>query len=372
MDAPPCRLLIVDDSPEDRQLYRRQLSKGEELAFRFREAGSGEEGLLLCAAEAPDCILLDYHLPDLDGVEFLVQLRAQPGAEMTAVVILTGQGNEEIAVRAMKAGAEDYLVKGRITSDGLRQTVRTSVEKATLRRQIEQQQLELERIQADFFRHLVFVQEEERHRIARDLHDGIGQSIWSLLVGLQGLRALPALEPARGPLDELLRQTTLTLDEVRRLSRQLRPLVLDELGLNAALERDAADFSQAHGIVVKLYVRNLHRLPGEIETATYRIVQEALTNIARHAAARKVSIVVERKAGFLEAIVEDDGRGFDSEAVLRSPVPGRHFGLCSMRERAALLGGAVTIDTAPGNGTLIRVQLPLPEKPHGEDSAPHR
>jgi signal transduction histidine kinase len=202
--------------------------------------------------------------------------------------------------------------------------------------------------------------EEEQRRIARELHDETGQSLTSLLVGLRALGDAPTLDAARAQAAELRRTTRRTLDEVRRLARGLRPLALDELGLVPALEQLASDYSQTRGIAVDVQARGLDatRLPALLEATLYRTVQEALTNAAEHGRAKTVSVVIQRLPGALQAIVTDDGSGFDVEAVLRGPRV-RGLGLPGMRERAALVGGSVTIESTPGEGTTIYVRVPL-------------
>ncbi|HTG36155.1 MAG TPA: response regulator [Thermoanaerobaculia bacterium] len=133
-------LLIVDDSPEDRELYRRLLAQGSEQAYEFLEAETGEEGLRLAHDRIPDCLLLDYRLPDVDGLEFLSRLRAE---RLIPVIVLTGQGNEAVAVEAMKSGAQDYLLKGNVDRDRLQQAVRNAIEKVALRRKVEESTAEL-------------------------------------------------------------------------------------------------------------------------------------------------------------------------------------------------------------------------------------
>ncbi len=224
--------------------------------------------------------------------------------------------------------------------------------------------------------------EEEQRRMARDLHDGIGQSITSLLLGLCAAAEVPTFAEARARLGELRSITASLLDEVQRLARGLRPSVLDDLGLAAALERYAADYTQAHGIAVDVVAPDLAlvRLPAEVETALYRIAQEALTNVLKHAAAKAVSLVVRRQLGVpvsggssgVHLTVEDDGRGFDKDALLQAPGAGKGLGLLDIRERAALLSGAVTIESRPGSGTTVHVCIPLKEENHGEDSRPDR
>ena len=112
MTARPYRILIVEDSPEDRAAYRRRITQGREQNYQIWETGSGEEGIRLCAEIVPDCILLDYQLPDLDGLEFLDRVRAMAEGDCIAIIMLTGHGNEAVAVQAMKKGVEDYLIKG--------------------------------------------------------------------------------------------------------------------------------------------------------------------------------------------------------------------------------------------------------------------
>jgi signal transduction histidine kinase len=147
MTEPPLRILIVDDSPEDREFYQRLLQKNEVRRYEFLEAESGEEGLEIVDRESPDCLLLDYRLPDVDGLEFLSRLAGE--GRRLPVIILTGQGNEAVAVEAMKNGAQDYLLKGAVTRDRLQSAVENAVERVALRRKVEEQTGELQRMYQD-------------------------------------------------------------------------------------------------------------------------------------------------------------------------------------------------------------------------------
>jgi signal transduction histidine kinase len=217
-------------------------------------------------------------------------------------------------------------------------------------------------VRQQLLKKLMSAQEDERRRIARDLHDEIGQALTSLLIGLRTVVDAATLEAARGRAEDLRRIAVSTLEEVRRLARGLRPSVLDDLGLAAALERYAADYAQSHGVEVKVEADpEGHRLPEEIETALYRIAQEALTNTAKHATAEHVRIVVERQPGGVRLLVVDDGRGF----ACPEPDADGHLGLSGMRERAALLNGSVVVESDPGEGTRILVNIPCPEESHG-------
>jgi PAS domain S-box-containing protein len=224
-------------------------------------------------------------------------------------------------------------------------------------------------VRARLLEQVTAAQEEEQRRLARELHDETGQSLTSLLVGLRTLADAPSLAAARDQVSELRRVTARTLDEVRRLARGLRPGVLDELGLVPAIEQLAVDHSQLHSIAVEVSAVGFgpERVPSAVEAALYRVIQEALTNAAKHSGARTVNLVLHRRREMVQAIVSDDGCGFDVEATLRTPAARAHLGLHGMRERAALLGGTVTIESTPGEGTTIYVRVPLFGGSDGKD-----
>jgi len=202
-------------------------------------------------------------------------------------------------------------------------------------------------------------------------HDETGQLLTSLLVGLRSVQDAGTLQAAQEGAAELRRIATRTLDEVRRLAWGLRPSALDELGLVPALEHYATEYGQSQGITVHVQARGLDRtrLLAPVEITLYRIVQEALTNTAKHAKAESVSIVIQRHPSWVQVIVADDGCGFDVDAALRAPGNWTHLGLHGMRERAALLEGSVTIESAPGEGTTIYARIPLPGNDASRSSA---
>lgn len=205
-------------------------------------------------------------------------------------------------------------------------------------------------------RRLVDIQEAERARIARELHDEAGQALSSLSIGLKLLaRNGVGSAASQQRTAELLRTVDGVMEELHRLAVDLRPAALDRLGLVAALRRHCQIVSDEHGLEVQLAAVGLQdRLPGEVETALYRIVQEALTNVVRHAAATRADVIIEQRNGTLVTLVEDDGCGFDREAVWAED----HLGLLGIRERAEALGGALTVEAAPGHGTTLLVEIP--------------
>ena len=212
-----------------------------------------------------------------------------------------------------------------------------------------------QRIARDAFRRVVEAQELERRRLARELHDETGQALTSILLGLKSLEDALVAEEARSAVADLRELVVATLQDVRRLAVELRPKVLDDFGLVPALERLAESFADQTEIDVRFEtVLGDERLAAEVETALYRIVQESLTNVVKHAHARVVSIVLARKAGAVALVIEDDGRGFDPGDTREGG-----FGLEGMRERIGLLEGRLQVESRAGAGTTIVAEVPL-------------
>jgi signal transduction histidine kinase len=211
-----------------------------------------------------------------------------------------------------------------------------------------------ERIASDSLRRVVEAQELERRRLARELHDETGQALTSILLGLKGLEERMDDAASRTAAEELRELVVSTLQDVRRLAVELRPSALDDFGLVAALERLTDSFAEQTGIAVDFQTALAdERLPEEVETAIYRVVQESLTNVVKHARARRVSILLARKDGAVKAVVEDDGQGFEPAK------PGGGSGLVGMRERLALLGGRLAVESAPDSGTTVAAEVPV-------------
>ncbi len=217
-----------------------------------------------------------------------------------------------------------------------------------------------EQMRAYYLRQIIGAQEEERKRIARELHDETGQALASVMVGLRNVEEAPSAEELHMRLADLRGVAAATLESVRRLALELRPSVLDDLGLVAALRRYAADYTARFRIPVDVQIVGLdgQRLAPELETAIYRIVQEALTNVAKYARATHVSVLLERHDGQLTAIVEDNGCGFAAEQLLSTGALENRLGLYGMRERAELIGGTLAIESRTGCGTTVFVRVP--------------
>jgi len=211
-----------------------------------------------------------------------------------------------------------------------------------------------QRVARDALRRVVTAQELERRRLARELHDETGQALTSMLLGLKAVEDAGSTEEMRAASADLRELVVQTLQDVRRLAVELRPRALDDFGLVPALERLTSSLAEHTGIAVDFEsALGDERLPSELETALYRIVQESLTNIVKHARATRVSVLVARREGEVVVVIEDDGAGFDPER------PADGIGLLGMRERAELVEGTLTIESREGGGTTIIAEVPV-------------
>jgi signal transduction histidine kinase len=210
------------------------------------------------------------------------------------------------------------------------------------------------RVARDALKRVVATQELERRRLARELHDETGQALTSILLGLRTVEEAHGEESLRAAVAEVRELVRSTLQDVRQLAVELRPTALDDFGLVPALERLTEAFGEQTGMAVTFESTLGDRLPPEVETALYRIVQEALTNVVKHARARSVSVVLGEKAHAATLVVEDDGGGFDPAR----PRDGG-LGLLGMRERIELVGGRLTVESRPGAGTTLVAEVPI-------------
>jgi signal transduction histidine kinase len=218
---------------------------------------------------------------------------------------------------------------------------------------------------ARLLRQVVEAQEEERRRIALEMHDQFGQQLSALALKLSALRNERGRRRVLGEQLASLETMTRQLDtDLELIISRLRPPALDDLGLVAALTNYVRHWSQHFGVNANLHASGLEpgRLTNEIDTALYRITQEALINVAKHARAGNVAVLLDGRSGRVSLIVEDDGLGFDMKQPIERP---SRFGLVGMRERASLLGGTLDIESHPGRGTTVVARIPVPAAAEG-------
>ncbi|MCB5177334.1 sensor histidine kinase [Microvirga lenta] len=276
----------------------------------------------------------------------------------------------DIEVRAIRSDGRSHWVRfnGRrpMDSSGAPRVVHGVVSDIEPQKRAEAERLRL-------LRSLAEAQENEQRRIARELHDQVGQTVTGLSLGLKSLERALESGTVTSPTREQLRWLQGLANEIgrdiHRAASDLRPSAIDDLGLHKALAAYVAEWGKVSQIDVDLQtIGHVRRLPAPIETATYRVVQEALTNVLKHAEARSVSIVLEYRARQLRVLVEDDGRGFDPDmlandgagTLTETDEKRMHLGITGMRERLALLGGTLTLESSPGSGTTVFIQVPAP------------
>jgi len=305
----------------------------------------------------PDLILSDYALPGFDGYAALDIAKVK--APNTPFIFVTGTMGEEVAIETLKNGATDYVLKHRLARlvPSVHRALREAQERAERRRAQEQLRESHEQLRA-LSVYLQHVREEERTRIAREVHDELGQALTSCKLDLSLLaNKLPKnLAPLKDKAKALSAHIDATIQTVRRIATELRPGILDHLGLIAALEWQANEFQTRTGI--KCDVRtDLHEpvLTADLATAFFRIFQETLTNVIRHAGATHVMVHLKEAGGRIILEVKDNGRGISPEEITNP----RSMGLLGMKERAALLGGSFKIGLpSGGKGTLVTVSIP--------------
>jgi signal transduction histidine kinase len=352
MDNRRIRVLLVEDDEDDYLLTHDWLAEVGSARYDLDWVDTYEAGLEAIGRGEHAVYLVDYRLGARDGLDLLREALAQ-GCR-APLIVLTGQGDYQVDVAAMQAGAADYLVKGQINASLLDRSLRYALERQRGEEALERSRQQLR----DLATHLQSAREEECTRIAQMVHDELGQMLTALqfdLVYLENNLSRP-LPPLREKIQAMSRLVEAALQTARQLTAELRPVLLEDFGLEAALEWQAQEFEKRTNIRCKL---TLGTLESAVDlgraTAVYRIFQEALTNVARHAQAGRVCIRLHEAAGEVVLEVRDNGQGISEERLRH----GKSLGLLGMKERALAWNGEVTVQGNPGKGTLVRARIPL-------------
>ncbi len=368
MESSRATILAVDDDPRTLMALQELLGgEGQSVVV----ATSGEEALRYVLKQDFAVILLDARMPGVDGFETARMIRERERSRQTPIIFLTG-AYEDVAsmFRGYEAGAVDYLVKP-LVPEVLKSKISVFVElfnkNAVLVREIAERRRAEERLRASeeslraLAARLQSAREEERSRMAREIHDELGQALTGLKMDLTWLSS--RLPSGQAKLAEKVKSMFRLIDEtiqsVRKIASLLRPEVLDQLGLVAAIGWQARDFQMRTGIrcKVSLPAEGL-AVEQERSTAAFRIFQELLTNVARHANATRVEVSLRLETDSLVLEVKDNGKGI-VESDLQS---GKSLGVLGMRERAMLFGGDIQYGGAGTAGTRVIVSIPMPPK----------
>jgi signal transduction histidine kinase len=365
----PIHILALEDSVTDAELTGLTLKQGG-VQFTSVRVETEKDYIHQIDEHPPDLILSDYALPGFDGYAALeIAKRKCPE---TPFIFVTGTMGEEVAIETLKNGATDYVLKHRLSRlvPSVHRALGEARERAERRRAERQLRESHEQLRA-LSVYLQHVREEERTRIAREVHDELGQALTSCKLDLAWIAGrLPrnlrsVLEKARA----LSSHIDHTIQTVRRISSELRPGILDHLGLLAAVEWQAHEFSTRTGIKCLVH-SDLQEPPmhAAVATAFFRIFQETLTNVIRHAGATRVDVRLKQESGRIILEVTDNGRGIAPDEIVNT----RSMGLLGMKERAALLGGEFHIGPRhPGHGTQVTVAIPLREPPVDQQQQQH-
>jgi two-component system sensor histidine kinase UhpB len=366
----PLHILHLEDDPNDAVLVQATL-EAEGIACATTRVQNREDFVAALERGGIDLILSDFSVPAFDGLSALAVARARwPDLP---VILVSGTLGEERAIDALKNGATDYVLKERLAR--LVPAVRRAaleVEERVERRLAERKREEYSHKLQVLSRRLVETQETERRHLARELHDEIGQALTVAQLNLQALLQLPDTKALKPRLKKSLKVIERVLEQVHDISLNLRPSILDDLGLEPALRWLTGRQAALVGLQAAFRADPLEQhLDPVIETECFRVAQEALTNVVRHAKAKAVSVELRKEAGQLHLRVHDDGIGFDVGTVREQAVRGASMGLLSMEERAALAGGGLELKSAPKRGTDVHAWFPLKrKKPSPESNRP--
>lgn len=353
----PIRLLLVEDDEDDYILVKKFLSEGSFLKYTLDWVDTYEEGLSALNQGNHEVCLLDYRLGGRNGLDFLQE--SQEGGSQVPIIILTGQGNQDIDLEAMRLGAADYLIKDQINSDQLARSIRYAIEHKRTIDDLNESKEQLRLLAA----RLITAQEEERKRVAYDLHDTIGAALNAVKYKVEvTLRQARKTAPAIAESLETILSTLLEgMNECRRIQSDLSPPMLDEVGLLVTFSWYFRRFQTIYShirIEQKIALKE-EDIPRNLKIVIFRIIQEALNNLAKHSRADLMGLSLQRRNAHLELVIRDNGQGFDLEKVLTRVGQGKGLGLSSMRERAELSGGFLEIESQLGSGTIIKASWPI-------------
>lgn len=373
-------ILIVEDSSAALAMLSDLMSTE---GYHVRQAEDGNSALLAIQMRRPDLLLLDIHMPGIDGFEVCRRLKSDLSTADIPVIFLSAEHDVDTKVNCFKLGAMDYITKPfqpeevlsrvaiQLELRHLQQNLNAMCEQRT--RELQQEVIERRRAEAELYEsrqqlreltgHLQDVREIERARIAREIHDELGQALSVARIHLTRLR--DRLDEAHEPqhqqnmerqINSIIDVLEHASDTARSISENLRPGMLDLLGLGPAIKHHVQHFSEATGIRCLLHMNEKQEchIDDRVAIAAFRILQEALTNVARHAQARTVDIHVACDDHEMVLTIQDDGQGIQAK-----PKGSRgSYGLLGMKERAELLGGSLEITSDPGHGVMVEAHLP--------------
>lgn len=346
------RILLIEDNPGDARLIREMLTDAESVPFILEWCGRLDAGLQKLTEDGADVVLLDLDLPDSRGLDTYADLHYRFSG--VPIVVLSGLPDESLAVKAVSDGAQDYLVKGQIDGKLLARSIRYAIERKKSEDELRDANTKLRNL----YINLQSVREEERTNIAREIHDELGQIMTAIKMDIAWLRGKycdhkEISEKASSTLNLI----DATIKSIKKICTELRPDILEHLGLGAAIQWQAEEFQNRTGIVCEVTVQESTDVGSDRSIALFRIFQEALTNVLRHANATKVIANLKDGDGKVILEISDNGKGITKGEISKPD----SFGLLGMQERVYPWRGRVSISGSPDKGTRIEVVLPIEE-----------
>lgn len=343
-------LLLIEDDEIDREAIRRHLG----LEYQVHEVATGQEALQLCQELRPDCVLLDYRLPDGDGLALLPIFIAR----FIPVIVTTGVESPEVIVEAMREGAQDYLVKNQITRTSLTHAIRQAIDKVALLQAVANKNQQLRELASA----LTLAEQRERQRISQILHDHIQQMLHGiqLRTHLLILDAPPSSHPVlREHLEVIQELAEAAIQATRTLTVELSPPILQREGLIAAFHWLAGHMAEMHGLDIRLDLQEDCQPPtSELAVLLFQVTRELLFNVVKHAQSKRAHLRLTEKDEMIIVCVTDDGVGFPATNSARPARKPGSFGLSSIQERLSLFGGQLVIESQHGQGASVTLTVP--------------
>ena len=344
-------ILIVDDDPTARETAVAML---EGAGYQIEQAKDGLHAFEILEHLQPDLILLDVMMPGMTGFEVCRRIRSTPQLAEVPIIMLTALDDRDSLLQGIDSGADDFLHKP-VDRHELAARVRTIMRLNRYHKLVEQRESLREMAER-----VVTAQEQERQRISRELHDDLGQALTTHLLSLRDLQSdltLP-VETLFERMQALYDQSYEIAVKVRRLAHDLRPPVLDALGLKVAMQTYCTEFTRRTRLPINLEIDpSLSSLPDMYNLTLYRVLQETLNNIVKHAHASQAWVELSVEDAMLSLTVQDDGHGMMGGENVQS----NGIGLSGLQERLMIAGGKLTISSSPNNGTILTAELPLPD-----------
>jgi len=353
------QILFLEDNPDDVELIEHELTEAG-MKFMSRRIDNKNQFLKEVVDFRPDIILADYSLTMFNGVQAFRMLKEKN--IIVPFILVTGVLSEELALECLKEGIDDFILKSSF------KRLPAAIVSAIRKKEVEEQKnlfaIELKKSHEELRllvnRHQISI-EEERMNIARDLHDELGQVLTALKIDIAMLRKrlTTGKKVDEQVINDEFTSISKTVDKIassaKQISAGLRPEALDDLGIFEAIQWQALEFEKRNKILCQLYLPNeLPELTKELSIALFRIVQEGLTNVARHAFADKVQLYLDFRDNVLFLEILDNGKGIEEEKIRSS----KSLGIIGLRERVQLLQGQFFIGKAKEGGTKVSIMIP--------------